>query len=521
MTRREERGRRNQEAIRGSEHKEQARSEEMEFPQSEYVNIVAVSSLLSSLSSLSLSMKTTKSAMAAELVKLCVFVREWEAEGWDLGNEADNTQLEALMGNPFASPIEFRGAELLFGLMDTTHIAHHAAIKSSTGACNLIRGPPAPFPPPAPLQQALGVVHFHQRFPLPHAKPKQRTRPKHSQDRIITPATPAKREKLARLYNEFGDRKDAEWYAGEVVLNKFTVIRLLNQLKNHIDITFRLPRGRPKSVNTPFMNEYVRRMLRQEPRRALRKISAKAKTENVKISPTSVHRLLSESNPETGGHPIFTFKKMKLRSPSANTPENKQRRKEFVCEWIGFDQQGYRTIFIDESAWNAETIRRYGWSEINKPAVLDAPPRILSFSLISAISEDGVHHSEIVRGPVNHHVFESYIKRLLASLPKDDTFCFIMDNCSIHNVSTDQIITEANHFLAFNAAYSPDLNPIEQVFGFWKAKVERDVRTWYGEEAFIDGIRAAFDNLDKREIRRTIQHVKTVIWPKVMNDEDL
>ncbi|KAK2954361.1 hypothetical protein BLNAU_10693 [Blattamonas nauphoetae] len=70
----------------------------MEIPQSEDVNVAAVSSLLSSLSSLSLSMKTTKAAMAAELGEFSAFVREWEAEGRDLGNEADNTQLEALMG---------------------------------------------------------------------------------------------------------------------------------------------------------------------------------------------------------------------------------------------------------------------------------------------------------------------------------------------------------------------------------------------------------------------------------------
>ncbi|KAK2943639.1 hypothetical protein BLNAU_21429 [Blattamonas nauphoetae] len=97
-TRREERGRGNQQAMRCSEHKEQARNEEMEFPRSEDVNIVTVSSLLSSLSSLSLSMKTTKTAMTTELDEFSAFMREWEAEGQDLGNEADNTELEALMG---------------------------------------------------------------------------------------------------------------------------------------------------------------------------------------------------------------------------------------------------------------------------------------------------------------------------------------------------------------------------------------------------------------------------------------
>ncbi|KAK2950710.1 putative Protein kinase domain containing protein [Blattamonas nauphoetae] len=97
-TRTQERELENEQTMGVRGHKEQDRSEEMEFPQSEDVNVAAVSSLLSSLSSLSLSMKTTKAAMAAELGGFSAFVREWEATGRDLGNEADNTQLEALMG---------------------------------------------------------------------------------------------------------------------------------------------------------------------------------------------------------------------------------------------------------------------------------------------------------------------------------------------------------------------------------------------------------------------------------------
>ncbi|KAK2950652.1 hypothetical protein BLNAU_14323 [Blattamonas nauphoetae] len=96
--RKEERGLEIEQTMGEREHNEQDRSERMEFPQSEDVNVAAVSSLLSSLSSLSLSMKTTKEAMAAELGGFSAFVREWEAKGRDLGNEADNTQLEALMG---------------------------------------------------------------------------------------------------------------------------------------------------------------------------------------------------------------------------------------------------------------------------------------------------------------------------------------------------------------------------------------------------------------------------------------
>ncbi|KAK2941500.1 hypothetical protein BLNAU_23573 [Blattamonas nauphoetae] len=147
--RKEERGRGNEPTVGEKEHTAIARSEEMEYTQNEDVNFAAVSSLLSSLSSLSLSMHTTRAAMAAELSGFSAFVRGWETEGRNLGNEANNTQLEALMSvlqeeirkteeladvvayaeyskcvtlhspfspsNPLASPVEFGGAEPLFG----------------------------------------------------------------------------------------------------------------------------------------------------------------------------------------------------------------------------------------------------------------------------------------------------------------------------------------------------------------------------------------------------------------------
>jgi transposase len=48
-----------------------------------------------------------------------------------------------------------------------------------------------------------------------------------------------------------------------------------------------------------------------------------------------------------------------------------------------------------------------------------------------------------------------------------------MDNCSIHKSAVIRaFIEEKGHKLHFNFACNPCMNPIEEFFGSWKAKVD-------------------------------------------------
>ena len=60
---------------------------------------------------------------------------------------------------------------------------------------------------------------------------------------------------------------------------------------------------------------------------------------------------------------------------------------------------------------------------------------------------------------------------------------FQICNCPIHkNVDFDGILGPSNIQYRFLPRYSPDLNPIENVFGFMKARYKRILATEYGEE---------------------------------------
>jgi transposase len=50
-----------------------------------------------------------------------------------------------------------------------------------------------------------------------------------------------------------------------------------------------------------------------------------------------------------------------------------------------------------------------------------------------------------------------------------------MDNCSIHkSEATKAFILEKGHILHFNFPCNPCMNPIEEFFGSWKAKVDEN-----------------------------------------------
>jgi hypothetical protein len=94
-----------------------------------------------------------------------------------------------------------------------------------------------------------------------------------------------------------------------------------------------------------------------------------------------------------------------------------------------------------------------------------------------------------------------------------------MDNASIHHSSAPQQIAAARHAVVFNAPHTPALIPIENIFGFWKARVEREIVQWHGFPAFLEKIRIKLQEISVDEVRRTIRSVELKIWPKVLAKE--
>ncbi len=93
-------------------------------------------------------------------------------------------------------------------------------------------------------------------------------------------------------------------------------------------------------------------------------------------------------------------------------------------------------------------------------------------TFIGALRSDGLTAPMVVKGAINGDIFLAYVEQvLLATLKRGDVV--VLDNLSSHkNAEVAKLIRSVGARIWFLPAYSPDLNPIEQVF----SKIKRLLR---------------------------------------------
>jgi transposase len=85
-------------------------------------------------------------------------------------------------------------------------------------------------------------------------------------------------------------------------------------------------------------------------------------------------------------------------------------------------------------------------------------------TLIAALDATGIRCSTVVDGAVNAEVFEAFVGQVLVPTLRPGDIV-VLDNLSSHKRErTRQLIRSASAEVWFLPPYSPDLNPIENVF---------------------------------------------------------
>jgi len=136
-------------------------------------------------------------------------------------------------------------------------------------------------------------------------------------------------------------------------------------------------------------------------------------------------------------------------------------------------------VFLDESACNRHTARRtHGWAPIGDRARRhDYFVRGKRYSILPAISLDGVLHLDILRRSWTSLEFRAFVDVLLDSMnpyPQPNSV-LVMDNAIQHHFDGLREMVEARGCrLQYLPAYSPDLNPIEEGFSAMKADLRRN-----------------------------------------------
>lgn len=124
-----------------------------------------------------------------------------------------------------------------------------------------------------------------------------------------------------------------------------------------------------------------------------------------------------------------------------------------------------RLVFIDGTRVKTNMAPLRGWA-IKGERLPGAAPfgHWNTSTFIAALHHDRIDAPWVFDGPVNGHIFRTYVERILVpTLKLGDVV--IMDNLGSHKSQVVRhAIRKAGAHLLFLPSYSPDLTPIEQVF---------------------------------------------------------
>ena len=131
-----------------------------------------------------------------------------------------------------------------------------------------------------------------------------------------------------------------------------------------------------------------------------------------------------------------------------------------------------RLVFVDETGLKTDMNRLRGWAAVGQRLVdRVVAGRWTTNTLVHAIALDGTRAAMILDGPVDSICFAGYCEHFLApSLRAGDLV--VLDNLSSHkSLPAQRAIEEVGAKLVFLPPYSPDLNPIENIFSKLKQLV--------------------------------------------------
>ena len=136
-------------------------------------------------------------------------------------------------------------------------------------------------------------------------------------------------------------------------------------------------------------------------------------------------------------------------------------------------------MFIDETWTKTDMAPRRGWGPRGGRVLAKVPHgHWKTATFLAALRHDRIEAPWLLDGPIDGESFATYIEQVLCpTLRKGDLV--VMDNLASHrSARVRKLIRAHGAKLFFLPKYSPDLNPIEQVFAKLKTLLRKaDERT--------------------------------------------
>jgi transposase len=179
------------------------------------------------------------------------------------------------------------------------------------------------------------------------------------------------------------------------------------------------------------------------------------------------------------------------------------KRDRWRVQQAGLDPD--KLVFLDETWAKTNMTRPRGRSPCGTRLVAHVPHgRWKTTTFLAALRVSGLTAPLVVDGAINGEIFLRYVEQHLApTLQPGDIV--ILDNLNAHKVAgVREAIEKAQAHLLYLPPYSPDFNPIEQVFAKLKWRLRSAAERTF--ETLWSRCGEALDHFHETEFRNYFRH---------------
>jgi transposase len=162
-------------------------------------------------------------------------------------------------------------------------------------------------------------------------------------------------------------------------------------------------------------------------------------------------------------------------------------------------------VFLDETWASTNMTPTRGRSPIGTRCVGQAPyGHWKTTTVVCALRSEGLVAPWVIDGPINGQTFRTWVEEVLVPVLQPGDIV-VLDNLGSHKVAgIEEAMAAAGAQLRFLPPYSPDLNPIEQVFSKMKTHLRKAAKRTIEELWSIIG--KLMDDFAPDECERYIRH---------------
>jgi transposase len=272
------------------------------------------------------------------------------------------------------------------------------------------------------------------------------------------------REKIVEAYeNKEGSMRKL---AKRFKVSKNCVAELLKRVKQTGQVAPK-PHGGGRSPAVQAIGKtFLKELIKNQPDLILDEILDEYNEYFEPVSRSTIDRTLTQLK--------LTRKKKSLFDPRKKTPQNKQKREYYQINIAPFEANDL--IFIDETGCVRNMTRRYARSPQNQRAYCEnSLTRGTRISTIGALGMKGLLTAFCYKGTFNGFLFGFFVKEYLVPVLTRSNVV-ILDNAKSHYDEDAIAMIEATGAgVVFLPPYSPELNPIENIWSKVKNYIKKNV----------------------------------------------